>query len=380
MNVMKKSQPLPDHVKEYTELFRSIESLIEEGRKSAVRQVNTVLIATYWFMGQRIVHYEQKGKARAGYGEELLQKLGKDLSAKYGKGFSERNLKLMRQFYTSYPIRQSVIAGSKQAILPSEESRNLLILKEIGKRFPLSWTHYTQLMRIEESEKRAFYESLCTRSHWSVRQLEREIQAMLYERTSLSKRKELVIKKANESPLVTRPEDEIKDSYVLDFLGLKDEYSESQLEDALINHLQNFLLELGLGFSFVGRQKRFVLDGYEYKMDLVFYHIALKCYVIIDLKLGRFIHSYAGQMNMYLNWSKENLLPLAENNPIGIILCADKDNACAKYATMGYNKIFVSKYQLKLPKPDELQRELERGRDLFMQGQVRQRAEEELGA
>jgi len=299
-----------------------------------------------------------------------LKRLGEDLSGRHGKGFSKRNLEMMRQFYLTYPITQTVSAQFEKKIGLFEANRNLLILKEIGKLFQLSWSHYTLLMKLDQPPKRTFYENLSLKEHWSVRQLDRQVQAMLYERTALSKRKQIVLAKANENQVITRPEDEVKDAYVLDFLGLKNEYSESDLEDALIKHLENFLLELGSGFAFVARQKRFVLDGDDYFMDLVLYHIPLRCYVIIELKLGKFRHAYASQMNLYLNWAKENLYPLAQNDPIGIILCADKRDACAKYAMAGMSRVFVSKYQLQLPAPDELQRELERGRELFFQNKV----------
>lgn len=354
----------------YKELFDSISSLIEQGRRTAARQINTILVATYWLMGRQIVEHEQKGHKRAGYGEALLETLASDLGKRFGKGFGYVNLSLMRQFYLSYAPGKILQTVSEESLArrSSLQSGNYTIaLAEIARSLPLSWSHYCLLMRIEEPPKRAFYERLCLDGHWSVRQLDRETQSMLYERTALSKRRELVLKKANENPIIVRPEDEIKDSYVLEFLNLKNEYSETDLEDALIHHLERFLLELGAGFAFVARQKRFNLEGDEYRMDLVLFHIPLRCYVILDLKIGRFTHEYAGQMNLYLNWAKDHLLPSAENDPIGIVLCADKNNACAKYATGGMsNKIFVSKYQLKLPKPDELQRELERGRDIFL--------------
>ncbi len=355
----------------YKELFDSISSLIEQGRKTAARQINTILVATYWLMGRQIVEHELKGKRRAEYGEALLQTLASDLSKRFGKGFGYANLNFMRQFYLAYAPEKILQTVSRESLArrASLQSGNYtMALGEVARCLPLSWSHYCLLMRIDDPQKKAFYERLCLDGHWSVRQLDRESQSMLYERTSLSKRRELVLKKVNENAIVVRPEDEIKDSYVLEFLNLKNEYSETDLEDALIHHLERFLLELGAGFAFVARQKRFSLDGDEYRMDLVLFHIPLRCYVIIDLKIGRFTHEYAGQMNLYLNWAKDHLIPRAENDPIGIVLCADKNNVCAKYATGGMsNKIFVSKYQLKLPKPDELQRELERGRDLFLQ-------------
>lgn len=365
-------EKLPEGMKDsYSVLFKSISELIDRGRKQAVTQINTILVATYWSMGERIVKYEQKGEARAGYGEVLLQRLGKDLSARYGKGFSERNLNLMRQFYLTYPIPQTVSAESQRLLSSDDDRSNPLKLNLISRHFPLSWSHYCLLMRIDDEQKRTFYQNLTLRNHWSVRQLDRELNALLYERTALSKRKDLVVAKANENPIVVRPEDEIKDSYVLEFLGLKNEYSESDLEAALIRHMENFLLELGKGFAFVGRQIRFELDGDEYRIDLLLYHIGLARYIVIELKIGKFTHAHAGQINFYLNWAKENVWPRAENDPLGIIVCSDKNNTTIRYATGGLsNKIFVSKCLLELPKPEELQRELERGRELFLQNQI----------
>ncbi|OGW81629.1 MAG: hypothetical protein A3G33_08220 [Omnitrophica bacterium RIFCSPLOWO2_12_FULL_44_17] len=356
---------------EYRTLISDLILLIEKGRKFAIREVNTALMVTHWFMGRRIVEYEQKGKARAEYGEALLERLGQELASKYGKGFSERNLKLMRQFYIGYPIRQSLIAESEIALWNEKNSQNLLVIDEMRKSFPLSWTHYVLLIRIEDPQKRSFYEILSIQNHWSVRQLSREIDALLYERTSLSKRKELVMAKANENPIIIKPEDEIKDSYILDFLDLKNEYSESELEDALVRHIEQFLLELGRGFTFVARQKRFVLDGDEYRIDLLLFNIALRSYFVIELKLTKFSHAHAGQINFYVNWVRDHMLPHVENGPFGIILCSEKNNTTVKYATGGLsNKIFVSQYLIMLPKPEEFQREIEQGRNLFLQNRL----------
>jgi len=357
-------QGLPDPgADNYKKLLESISNLIEAGRKTAARQINTILVATYWLMGRRIVTYEQKGEKRAEYGDSLMERLSRDLMPRYGKGYSDRNLKLMRQFYIDYPIRQTLSAEF------GTSSHNAL--ETIAKGFSLYWSHYCLLVRIDDLKKRDFYEKLSIQNNWSVRQLDREINALLYERTGLSKRKDLVLAQANKTPITLKPEDEIKDSYILDFLDLKDEYSETDLEDAMIRHMERFLLELGCGFSFIARQKRFNLDGDDYRIDLILFHMLLKCYVIIELKATRFAHAHAGQMNLYLNWAKDFLLPKAENVPLGIILCSDKSGACVKYATGGMsNSIFVAKYQLQLPKPEDLQRELERGRDLFLQRQI----------
>ncbi len=358
--------------KDYGELLRNISGLIEEGRKAAVRHINTAIIATYWLVGMRIVEHEQKGRERATYGEEALRNLAKELTKKYGNGLSFPQLKNIRQFYLTYR-REGFHPSSQVALEKGYALRSQFpyLLQEIGSQFPLSWTHYRFLMRIEKAEKRTFYERLSIQGHWSSRHLEREINALLYERTALSKRREIVIAKANEHAVLARPEDEVKDSYVLDFLGLKNEYSESDLEDALIRHIESFLLELGRGFAFVARQKRFMVGSDEYRIDLLLFNIALSRYIVVELKLDKFTHSHAGQINFYVNWVKDNILPRAKNEPFGIILCSDKNNATVRYATGGLsNKIFVSKYLLELPKPEELQRELERGRDLFLRHQA----------
>lgn len=309
----------------YSILITDLASLIEQGRRTAVRYVNTALVTTYWLIGRRIVEYEQKGKERAEYGEVLLERLSKDLSPRFGKGFSLRNLRNMRSFYLLFPIRQTLSAESLKpakrqtpsaelsTILQSpsevlhiplksqtasgksekgytlcselEIKQSLTISHTLSAKFPLSWSHYCLLMRIEEPFKREFYETECIHGNWSVRQLDRQIQSMLYERTALSKRKMAVIAKAHEKPMPLKPEDEIKDPYVLEFLGLKDEYSETQLEEALIRHIEHFLLELGNGFTFVARQKRITLEGSHYRLDLLLYHRILNCLVAIDLKI-----------------------------------------------------------------------------------------------
>ena len=378
----------------YSSLITDLASLIEQGRKTAVRYVNTALVATYWLMGRRIVEYEQKGKERAEYGEELLERISKDLSSRFGKGFSLRNLRNMRSFYLLFPIQQTLSAeSSKDKIVqtlsaelismfqtPSEISqkdRTLSIQSEIAishtlsAKFPLSWSHYCLLMRLDEPFKREFYEAECISGNWSVRQLDRQIQSMLYERTALSKRKLAVISKAHEKPIAVRPEDEIKDPYILEFLGLRDEYSESQLEEALVRHLEHFLLELGIGFTFIARQKRITLEGSHYRLDLLLYHRILRCLVAIDLKIGEFTHADAGQMNLYLNYLKDKEKLPEENNPIGIILCSDKKRTVVEYALGGMsNKIFASKYKLQLPDPEVLKTEIEHERQRLLEMKI----------
>jgi len=233
----------------YSQLIGDLSSLIERGRRFAVRYVNTALVVTYWLMGRRIVEYEQKGKKRAEYGETTLRKLADDLTNKFGRGFSLPQLKNIRQFYLLYSKKSYTLSSQSGSIIPEK----FLV------RFPLSWSHYCELMRLDDPAQREFYERECIQGNWSVRQLDRQIQSLLYERIAHSRRKAAVIAKAHTGPIVVRPEDEIKDPYVLEFLGLKDEYSESQLEEALIHHLEEFLLELGTGFTFVARQKRITI-------------------------------------------------------------------------------------------------------------------------
>lgn len=369
----------------YSTLITDLALLIEQGRKAAVRYVNTALVATYWLIGGRIVEYEQKGKEKAEYGEELLVRLADDLSTRFGKGFSKSNLFMMRAFYLSYPEKQifqtvsgkllggkSNVASGKPLSPKVEKIQTVSGISEtLIRKFPLSWSHYCLLLRLDEPFKREFYEAECIQGNWSVRQLDRQIQSMLYERTALSKRKLAVIAKAHTKPIVLKPEDEIKDPYILEFLGLKDEYSESQLEEALIRHLEHFLLELGVGFTFVARQKRITLEGSHYRLDLLLYHRILRCLVAIDLKIGEFSHADAGQMNLYLNYLKDREKLSEENDPVGLILCMDKKKTVVEYALGGMsNRIFASKYKLQLPDPQILKAEIEHEKQRLLEMKI----------
>lgn len=353
----------------YEELISRIDLSINEGRRLAVRSINSVLVATHWSIGRWIVEYEQKGKKRAEYGQRLMRRLSKDLTKRQGKGWGQNQLLAIRQFYLIYrnrKISHTLCVKSDNGV----ESPSLGETSAIAQALPLSWSHYRFLIRIEDPVKRQFYEAECYKGNWSVRQLDRQIQSMLYERTALSKRKPAVIQKANSNPVVARPEDEIRDPYVLDFLGLRDEYSESDLEDALVHHLESFLLELGAGFAFIARQKRFMVGGKHYRIDLLLYHRILRCLVLIDLKIGEFNHADAGQMNFYLNWAKKEAVLSGENEPVGIILCSGKNKTYVQYALGNLNnKIFVSNYKLKLPKAEDLRQEILRGRNLFLKRQ-----------
>jgi len=326
--------------------------------------------------------------SRAEYGEELIKKLSQDLNRRFGRGFSPDNLEAMRRFYSSYPIEISETVSRKllsekthiasRELSYPEVDENIKkiqtvpgISEALMRKFPLSWSHYRLLIRIDEPLKREFYEAECIRGNWSVRQLDRQIQSMLYERTDLSKRKLAVIAKAHKKPITLKPEDEIKDPYILEFLGLKDEYSESQLEEALIKHLEYFLLELGIGFTFIARQKRITLEGTHYRLDLLFYHRILKCLIAIDLKIGEFTHADAGQMNLYLNYLKDKEKLPRENDPVGIILCSDKKKTVVEYALGGMsNKIFTSKYRLQLPETETLRSEIEHERKRLLEMKI----------
>ena len=324
--------------KNYKRFLEEISTILEKARKRAVRQVNTLLVDTYWQVGKRVVEEEQKGKEKASYGKYLIELLAEDLTERFGRGFTETNLRYMRQFYLTYPIRHAL-------------------------RDELNWTHYRTLMEIKDKQARSFYEIEAVKNNWSSRELDRQINSLLFERLTSSKDKKKVMELAKRGQIVEKPEDAIKNPYVLEFLNLpeKSYYTETQLEQRLIDHLQDFLLELGKGFAFVGRQKRITIDNEHYFIDLVFYHRILRCLVLIDLKIGKLAHKDVGQMNFYLNYIKDKELIKGENPPVGIILCteAGRSRVFVEYALGGMNnKIFVSKYKLYLPTKRELEDEI----------------------
>jgi predicted nuclease of restriction endonuclease-like (RecB) superfamily len=333
----------------YTDLIAEITNLLEVARQQASRAVNSVLVMTYWRIGQRIVEQEQHGADRADYGEQLLERLGRDLSAQFGRGFSAVNLRRMRSFYSEF----SDLSLIRSTLSTKSETP-----------FPLSWSHYVLLLRARSPEARDFYHSEALRGGWTVRQLQRQLDSQFYERLALSKNKAaLLAKQPDPDPNPIG----IKDPFVLEFLGLKDEYSESNLEETLIAQLENFLLELGSDFAFMGRQKRLRIGEEWYRIDLLFFHRKLRCLVVIDLKLGKFNHADAGQMHVYLNYAKQHWTNPDENPPVGLILCADKDQALAQYALEGLpNKILAAEYRLQLPDEAVLVKELERTRQALM--------------
>lgn len=356
--------------KNYEDLLLGISNLLEEARRVSARSVNAILTATYWDVGRRIIKFEQKGKVTAKYGEEVIERLVEDLTARFGRGFSRRNLFQIRLFYLTYREKVQTVSAqlvAKKLRIPKVQTPSaklpIVFLENIGKIFPLSWSLYVRLLSVKDNDARRFYESEAIRGGWSERQLDRQISTQFYERALLSKNKASILKKGQEpkSQDLLTAEEEVKDPTILEFLNLKDEYSESELEDALIHKLEDFLLELGYGFTFIARQKRLRIGNEWYRIDLLLYHRKLRCLVVIDLKVGKFTHADAGQMNLYLNYVAENMMLPEENPPVGIILCAEKDEAIIHYALEGLkNKVLASRYRLELPKEKELKVELKR--------------------
>lgn len=317
--------------------YEQIKRILSEARNKVYQTANFAMVEAYWNIGKSIVE-QQGGEEKAEYGSGLIEELSKQMTADFGKGFTVANLKNMRQFYLTFP-------------------------KSYALRSELSWTHYRLLMRIENENARQFYLEEAIKSNWSTRQLERQINSFFYERLLSSQNKEKVSEEIQKLEPAKVPEDIIRDPYVLEFLGLSpnDDFYESDLEEALITHLQKFLLELGRGFSFVARQKRITFDGRHFRIDLVFYNYILKCFVLIDLKIGDLTHQDLGQMQMYVHYYERELMNEGDNPPIGIVLCADKSESVVRY-TLPENEtqIFASKYKLYLPSEEELSQELQR--------------------
>ena len=360
---------------DYNVLLKDVSTLLEAGRKGAARSVNTIMAVTYWHVGKRIVEHEQGGRKRAEYGKAVLKQLSTDLVSRFGRGFSERNLLLMRAFYQEWSIPQTLSAELTRAKSKHRISVSNLISQPVAAEsslsFSLPWSHYVRLLSVKKQEARSFYEQEAIRGGWSIRQLERQIGSLFYERTLLSKKKVAMLKNGQKKKAadVLLPEEEIKDPYVLEFLDLKDEYSESDIEEGLIIRLEEFLLELGSDFTFVGRQKRLRVGDEWYRVDLVFFHRRLKCLVIIDLKLDKLTHADVGQMHLYLNYARAQWTHPDENPPVGLILCASKDATLAKYALEGLNnKVLAAEYKMALPDEKVLAAELEKSRQRFERG------------
>lgn len=339
----------------YSGLVTGIVELLDTARKSAARSVNSIMTTTYWEIGRRIVQTEQSGQTKAEYGTAVVEKLSEDLTNRFGRGFRRSNLFQMRAFYLAYA----------QTIQPTASEELASIIQTLSGQFPLPWSHYVKLISIKDPQARSFYEAEALKHGWSVRQMARQIATQFYERTLIARNKAVMLESASAirpGDAVT-PEEEIRDPFVLEFLDLKDEYSESDLEAALIHHIEHFLLELGGDFAFMGRQRRLRIGDQWFRVDLVFFHRRLRCLVIVDLKLGEFSYADAGQMHLYLNYAREHWMYPGENPPVGLILCNKKDEAIAHYALEGLaNKVMAAEYQMVLPNEKLLVDELERTR------------------
>jgi predicted nuclease of restriction endonuclease-like (RecB) superfamily len=317
-------------------VYRRIATALETARSAAYRAVNSAMVQAYWQIGQIIVEEEQQGKSRAEYGAGLLSELARRLTRDFGKGFTETNLKYMRQVYMAFPIRHAL-------------------------RDELRWTHYRLLLKVEKETARDFYVQEAVRANWSTRELERQIDSLLYERLLLSQDKKKTLELAAEGQIVRTARDLIKDPYVLEFLGVRDNQvvQEKDLEQGLMDRLQEFLLELGKGFAFVARQKRITVDGDHFYIDLVFYNYLLKCFVLIDLKIGKLTYHDTGQMDFYTRYFEQEEKTPGDNPTIGLILCSDKSETMVRYTLLADSQqIFASRYRLHLPTEAELEQAL----------------------
>ncbi len=324
-------------------LLGAIKSVLEAARSNAYRAVNFAMVQAYWQIGQLIVEDEQSGRQRAEYGAQLLKELSIKLTGEFGKGFDESNLRYMRLFYKAFPICDAV-------------------------RHELTWTHYRLLLKVENEKARLWYMNEAISENWSSRQLQRQISVLYYERLLASREQESVVREANDKLADLSPEAFIRDPYVLDFLNLRDYpgLHEKDLEQTLIDNLQSFLLELGKGFCFVSRQKRMRLDHEDFYIDLVFYNCLLKCYILVDLKIGKLTHQDIGQMDSYIRMYEEQCRASDDNPTLGIILCSERNEAVVKYSILNESKqLFASKYLLYLPSEEELKLEIERERRLL---------------
>ena len=320
-------------------LFENIKNLIKESQNRIITAISNTMSLTYFEIGRMIVEEEQKGELRANYGKQIIKTLSIKLTKDFGQGFSMRNIEQMRQFYIAYSIPQTLSA-----------------------EFKLSWSHYLILMRINDENERRFYEVESIKNNWSLRELKRQLNSALYTRLSISKDKNQILELSTKGQIIEKPTDVIKDPYVLEFLGLeeKSSYSESELEQKLIDKLEHFLLELGTGFTFVARQKRITFEENHFRVDLVFYNRLLKCFVLIDLKIGELKHQDIGQMQMYVNYYDREIKLDDESKTIGIILCQDKSESVVKYTLPENNEqIFASKYLTVLPSQEMLKKLME---------------------
>jgi predicted nuclease of restriction endonuclease-like (RecB) superfamily len=341
-----------------TALISEIREILHAARAAAARQVNVLAVLTNFEIGRRIVLHEQGGEQRAEYGRAIVRALASELSAEFGRGFSAENLWLMRRFFLAFRDRAQIVQTPSTQSSPSELPAPTVLAS--APSFTLSWSHYAFLTGIEDSAERAFYEIEATNQGWSLRELRRQYNTSLYERLALSRDKEAVRALATEGQAVTKPADLLKDPYVLEFLGLEQRpsYSESEFEASIIDKLEHFLLELGKGFLFEGRQRRFTFDDEHYFVDLVFYNRLLRCFVLVDLKIGKLSHQDLGQMQMYVNYYDRHVKLPEEASTIGIILCKKKHDALVEITLPEGANIHAREYRLFLPSKDDLRRKL----------------------
>ena len=347
-------------------LFQQVVELLQNARQQVLRTVNSTMICTYFEIGRMIVEEEQSGKDRAEYGKQILKGLSQQLTNEFGKGFSTDNLENMRKFYLAYSISESLTRilqiTNSSSLMTNFESVKLEEIQTTKTQslisfFKLTWTHYVFLMRIDDEKERRFYEIESEKYNWSVRELKRQYDSALYARLALSRDKEGVLKLSEQGQIIEKPKDIIKDPYILEFLGLPElhQYSESELEEEIINKLEHFLLELGHGFTFVARQYRITFDDKHFRVDLVFYNRILKSFVLIDLKIGELKHQDLGQMQMYVNYYDREIRLEDENKTIGIVLCQNKSDLVVEYTLPENNEqIFASKYKTVLPSKEDL--------------------------
>jgi predicted nuclease of restriction endonuclease-like (RecB) superfamily len=349
------------------QLIKDIQDILREAQKTVVRQINTAMLSAYWQIGMRIVEEEQHGESRAAYGKALMKTLSQELQKEFGKGFSVNNLQNMRLFYMSYPNQQTVSANLKGASIQQTPSISETQFRKIQlPDFQLSWSHYQMLMRIDDPAERSFYEIEAAKNNWSLRELKRQFDSALYMRLALSKDKEGIKVLAAEGQIIEAAKDAVKDPYILEFMDLPQQYryTENDLEQELIDKLEHFLLELGTGFTFVARQKRITFDETHFYIDLVFYNRLLRCFVVIDLKIGTLKHQDIGQMQMYVNYYDRYVKTADENKTIGIILCRDKKETLVEITLPEDNdQIFASRYKTVLPDKEDLKKLLHKKQD-----------------
>jgi predicted nuclease of restriction endonuclease-like (RecB) superfamily len=339
--------PVPEPSSNFDPVYQRIRDILRQGRDQALRAVNAEMVRAYWEVGREIVEEEQRGQTRADYGSHLIKALAERLTKEFGKGFDRTNLQHMRVVYLTFPICDAL-------------------------RRELTWTHYRILTRVSRPEARGFYEAECVKANWSTRELERQINSLLYERLALSRDKAGLLALEEQGNEIFQPSDLIKDPFVLEFTGLPQSHRllETDLEQALMDHLQTLLLELGRDIFFVARQKRITVGGDSFYIDLVFYHRTLRCFVLIDLKIGALSHADIGQMLFYTGYYEAEEMREGENPPVGLILCTDKNDAVVRYTlNKSTQQVFASRYQLYLPTEDELRAALQQERQRIEQAQ-----------